>query len=219
MTMDSYTHSSYTLIQATDLIRQGVKHVLAQGDGKVPEDLRKDLTEWQVLGGANVGIPFELVRKVHRQLLETPISEGVTLYLHELMKGSEIILPTLKPLERNPKLVARLNRIKAQVEQREYNKMVGNVDASLPDTVDVNLAFELRTATREVSFMVNLLLTIVGCFVFGFFASYYAGFSVITCTFVGLLFGMVAFFADLYFLLKFESMDQFPTLKDKKKKN
>lgn len=28
---------------------------------------------------------------------------------------------------------------------------------------------------------------------------------------------MVAFFADLYFLLKFESMDQFPTLKDKKK--
>lgn len=88
--------------------------------------------------------------------------------------------------------------------------------------------------------MVNLLLTIVGCFVFGFFASYYAGFSVITvfsrsvcgsplcfcsycsfcqCTFVGLLFGMVAFFADLYFLLKFESMDQFPTLKDKKKKN
>ena len=78
MTMDSYTHSSYTLIQATDLIRQGVKHVLAQGDGKVPEDLRKDLTEWQALGSASVGIPFELVRKLQRQLLETPICKCTT---------------------------------------------------------------------------------------------------------------------------------------------
>lgn len=78
MIMDSYTHSSYTLIQATDLIRQGVKHVLAQGDGKVPEDLRKDLTEWQALGSASVGIPFELVRKLQRQLLETPICKCTT---------------------------------------------------------------------------------------------------------------------------------------------
>lgn len=134
------------------------------------------------------------------------------------MKGSEIVLPTLQPPKRNPKLVARLNKIKAQVEQREYNKMVGNVDTSLQETVDVNLAFEMRTATRELSFMVNLLLTIVGCFVFGFFASYYAGFPVITCTFVGLGFGMVAFFADLYFLLKFESLEHMAMTKDKVKK-
>ena len=73
MAMDSYTHSSYTLIQATDLIRQGVKHVLAQDGGRVPEDLRKQLTEWQNSGSANVGISFELVRRVHKQLSETPM--------------------------------------------------------------------------------------------------------------------------------------------------
>ena len=38
------------------------------------------------------------------------------------------------------------------------------------------------------------------------------------CTFVGLLFGMVAFFADLYFLLKYESLEYTASTKDKKNK-
>ena len=50
------------------------------------------------------------------------------MYLHELMKGSSVELPTPPPdPPRNPELEARIQRLRKEQERKEYDKMVHNV--------------------------------------------------------------------------------------------
>lgn len=68
--------------------------------------------------------------------------------------------------------------------------------------------------------MLNFLITVIGAFVFGYFAGYFAGYAMPTvghnnacyyfidtlcflqCVFLGLVFGITVFLADLYFLVR-----------------
>lgn len=49
---------------------------------------------------------------------------------HELLQGSSVLLPKPEFPPRNPELDARIQKLKAQQEHREYNEMVSNVDGS-----------------------------------------------------------------------------------------
>lgn len=51
-----------------------------------------------------------------------------TPYLHELMQGSDVILPKNEYQERNPELEARCQRLRREQEQRMYDQMTKNVD-------------------------------------------------------------------------------------------
>ena len=91
---DTYTHSSFTLLQTTELIREVVDHVLRQSGPEVPQELRSDLASWRDgqrgEGGRQRGmkeensssesvedvtsnIPFDLVKRAHKQLAKTPL--------------------------------------------------------------------------------------------------------------------------------------------------
>ena len=47
---------------------------------------------------------------------------------HQLISKCELILPEPKVAPRNPELEARIKKLKVKQEQREYEKMTGNVD-------------------------------------------------------------------------------------------
>lgn len=47
---------------------------------------------------------------------------------HELISKCELILPEPRLAPRNPELEARVQRLKKEQEQREYEKMTDNVD-------------------------------------------------------------------------------------------
>lgn len=49
---------------------------------------------------------------------------------HELLAGCELVLPVPKLPPRNPELEARVQRLRKEQEDREYRKMVGNIDSS-----------------------------------------------------------------------------------------
>ena len=78
---DSYSHDSYTLLQATGLIHEAVEHVLSQEGSEVSRTLQKELREWRDCRGKedSVGvedvacrhIEFELVTRIHKQLQST----------------------------------------------------------------------------------------------------------------------------------------------------
>ena len=73
------------------------------------------------------------------------------MYLHELVSGSRLVLPSLLPPPRvspcnyhsddrvcvcvlyiqNPELVKRLERIKREQEQKQYDEMVSDIDNSV----------------------------------------------------------------------------------------
>ncbi|XP_057570887.1 transmembrane protein 199 isoform X2 [Hippopotamus amphibius kiboko] len=68
-------------------------------------------------------VSFRLIRDLHQYLRE----RGSTLYLHELLEGSEIYLPEVVKPPRNPELVARLEKIKIQLANEEYKRITRNV--------------------------------------------------------------------------------------------
>lgn len=85
---DKYSHSSFTLLQTTELIREVVDHVLRQPVSAVPAELRSDLTSWRDLEqekrqknfhnhdsveDVSSSISFDLVKRAHKQLEKTPL--------------------------------------------------------------------------------------------------------------------------------------------------
>ena len=80
---DSYTHDSYTLLQATGLIHEAVEHVLSREGSEVSGVLRNELRKWRdgrgsegtagVEDAACRRIEFELVARIHKQLQATPM--------------------------------------------------------------------------------------------------------------------------------------------------
>ena len=51
-----------------------------------------------------------------------------TFSFHELMTSCEMVLPSPKYPPRNPELEARIKKLRAQQENREYNQMTRNID-------------------------------------------------------------------------------------------
>lgn len=51
-------------------------------------------------------------------------------YLHELVEGSQLILPANEIVERNPELEARCQRLKLEQDEYKYRQMTKNVDCA-----------------------------------------------------------------------------------------
>lgn len=102
---DTYTHSSFTLLQTTELIREVVDHVLRQPGPEVSQELRNDLTSWRDRKGGGGETPrdvrgedassesveditsnisFALVKRAHKQLAKTPLGAWLRTCTHLL---------------------------------------------------------------------------------------------------------------------------------------
>lgn len=56
-------------------------------------------------------------------------TSSTKIYFHELFQGSEVLLPKNVEIPRNEELEKRCKRLKAQQQNRDYNKMTKNVDS------------------------------------------------------------------------------------------
>lgn len=216
-------------VEATELIRGAVEHVLSK---ECDESLKAELVRWreakpelretgqegpEYCWQEGTPIQFDLVLKVHQQLKIHPLESG-PVYIHELVKGSSLCFPQVKLPSRNAELVARLERVKAMTDNKEYKRMVKNVDVSRSNSEFYSLGLEVQAANKQIWALLNFLLTVVGSFVFGFFVGYYAGYSTPVCVCVGLIFGTVVFMADLYFIVRTDLVSPKHSQKDSKHK-
>lgn len=67
---------------------------------------------------------------IHKYLNEARKSDPKIDYLHEIIKGSQLILPQNEITERNPDLEARCQRLKREQDDLKYRMMTKNVDCS-----------------------------------------------------------------------------------------
>jgi hypothetical protein len=127
-------------------------------------------------------------------------------YFHEILAGSDLFVPAYHEPERNPELNERIERLKAEQANREYDEMTKNVncnrlgfnkstDSFLPD---------MKSVKGQLITIANVFLTIGAAFVFGYKAIEY---STETKNFVlqisfGLFCAFLVAIADLYFLFK-----------------
>ncbi|XP_075710266.1 vacuolar ATPase assembly protein VMA12 [Rhinoderma darwinii] len=149
--------------------------------------------------GAGSCVPFSVLRELHTLLRE----RGSQIYLHELLEGSEIHLPVVALPERNPQLVARLEKIKAKLANEEYKRITKNVTCqSNRQGTLADLGRQVRPLKTIIITIFNFLVTIAAAFACTYIGSQYvftesAGrilSSVIVASFVGL--------AELYVLVR-----------------
>lgn len=65
-------------------------------------------------------------------------------YLHELIEGSEIILPENQEVPRNPELENRCKKLRAQQENKDYHDMTKNVDNVRKKYPEDTLAYQSK---------------------------------------------------------------------------
>ncbi|XP_036858125.2 transmembrane protein 199 isoform X1 [Manis javanica] len=116
-------------------------------------------------------VSFRLIRDLHQYLRE----RDSTLYLHELLEGSEIYLPEVVKPPRNPELVARLEKIKIQLANEEYKRITQNVtcqDSRHGGTLS-DLGKQVRSVKALVITIFNFIVTVAATFVCTYLGSQY----------------------------------------------
>ncbi|XP_074641507.1 vacuolar ATPase assembly protein VMA12-like [Tubulanus polymorphus] len=140
------------------------------------------------------------IKRIHKQDENKQVP-----YLHELLEGCEIKIPKFELPPRNPELEARIQRLKAEQANREYKEMTKNVSHHILEKKENTFGQDAKNMNSQLIAVFNFLLTIGGAFAFGYKATEYSmvlpNVPIQLC--VGMVFGTVVFFADLYFLVKY----------------
>ncbi|KAJ2101081.1 hypothetical protein IW146_009412 [Coemansia sp. RSA 922] len=150
---------------------------------KAKLDTRQDTTATISLAG---------VKALSRHL-QGDSANGKGIWVHQLLSGSRMHLeaPPTKP--RNPELVARLDKIKKQLEEQEYKRMTAGIDVRMRgipahNSVGGDLLFpavpgvrtgqapgfgsvkqEMGAVNQQISVIINILFSALGV---GFAVSY-----------------------------------------------
>ncbi|XP_053562183.1 transmembrane protein 199 [Bombina bombina] len=149
--------------------------------------------------GPGAIVSFNLLRELH-QVLREKVSP---VYLHELLEDSEVYLPEVKIPERNPQLVARLEKIKANLANEEYKKITRNISCQAKQNGTLaELSRQVRPLKTIIITVCNFFVTVVAAFACTYIGSQYlftetAG-RVLSAVIVASIVGL----AELYVLVR-----------------
>ncbi|XP_015101300.1 transmembrane protein 199 isoform X1 [Vicugna pacos] len=151
-------------------------------------------------GGTERLISFHLIRALHQYLRE----RDSTLYLHELLEGSEIYFPEVVKPPRNPELVARLEKIKIQLANEEYERITRNVtcqDSRHGGTLS-DLGKQVRSVKALVITIFNFIVTVAAAFVCTYLGSQYIFTEMTSRILAALIVASVVGLAELYVMVR-----------------
>ncbi|KAM5308802.1 transmembrane protein 199 [Glossophaga mutica] len=145
-------------------------------------------------------VPFRLIRDLHQYLRE----RDSTLYLHELLEGSEIYLPEVVKPPRNPELVARLEKIKIQLANEEYKQITRNVTCQdlRRGGILSDLGKEVRSVKALVITIFNFIVTVAAAFVCTYLGSQYVFTEMASQVLAALIVASVVGLAELYLMVR-----------------
>ncbi|KAJ1744307.1 hypothetical protein LPJ78_000399 [Coemansia sp. RSA 989] len=116
-------------------------------------------------------IPLSSIKLLSRKLQEN----GQDIWIHQLLQGSQLYVEPPKPKPRNPELKARLDKIKQELDELEYQRMTANVApmskapvAAIPGVrygqsgASASIKKEFRDANKTISAIINILFSAVG---------------------------------------------------------
>lgn len=98
------------------------------------KEIKKDKTSKK---DKTTSLSLSEVKQLKRDLDEST-------YLCDIIDGAELKLPQNEVVERNPVLEKRIQRLKAEQEQRVYNTMTKNVDSSRKFMPEDTISFQCK---------------------------------------------------------------------------
>ncbi|XP_006011052.1 transmembrane protein 199 [Latimeria chalumnae] len=188
-----------TAVRGGRRLRETMAEVL-RGDGVglalgLTEELRSLLNQ-----GDDPVVSFSLLRKLHAALRQ----RGSTVYLHELLEGSEIYLPEVEKPKRNPELVARLEKIKAKLANEEYNRITRNVNCQQLNRYGTlnDLGRQVRSVKALLVTIFNFVVTVVAAFACTYLGSQYLFTEITARVLLAVIAASVVGLAELYVLVR-----------------
>ncbi|XP_071849353.1 transmembrane protein 199-like [Apostichopus japonicus] len=195
-----------TTLKISPFVIENIDRVLKSKEA--PEGLKRELRSHRndAVSKKCVSLPYHVVKEVYDFTQSSADStKEEKLYFHEFLEGCEIYFPPQKEPERNPELLARLERLKREQDNKQYNEMTNNVQQEVAGKhAFEGFGREVRSVKKQLMGMLNFILTLVGSFTFGYMAAYYAGQSIPTRVMIGLFLTLITAAADLYFIVKTE---------------
>ncbi|XP_077996260.1 vacuolar ATPase assembly protein VMA12-like [Glandiceps talaboti] len=187
-------------VTLSDKIRRVIETILTDDDLPVKLKSKLETFSSNKQNEEVQSIPFDTVQLCHHQLTKDGTS---SLYLHELLDDSDVYFPPLPKRQRNPELVARLERLKREQEEKEYKRMTKGINTeTLKKSTFAEFGAEVRSVKKQLMTVFNSFLTVICAFVFGYMAASYSHQPVALCILVGILLSTIVGIADLYFIAK-----------------
>lgn len=165
--------------------------------GNIPENIHQLITS-----STDVLITNSDLKWIGNYMKQNP--DGIT-YLHQLMEGCIIELPTLPlPPPRSPELENRLARLRKEQEQKQYEKMVKNVTFTSQPQTNESFAAELKVLNRQLLEVMGFVISLFAAFMFGFVGiNFMIGpLDLGIRALLGVVIALIVAVAELYFLAR-----------------
>lgn len=166
----------------------------------VPQSIQQKISADDTTESCEIKLTTQEIKWCHDKMRERGIPERV----HELLAESQIILPRYEPPPRNPELEARVQKLRFEQENREYQDMVKSVDkGNYTGGMEIGeIGKDLRTVNRHIVSGLQYLMSIIGSFfaVFiglGMVTQDY-GVRALVATIAALIVGL----AEMYFIIR-----------------
>lgn len=151
----------------------------------------------------DVLLSIEDCNYLHDHLNEENKKNGKKIWLHELLEGSEIILPKNKEVARDKELEKRCNSLRQQQANAAYFRMTKNfyMKKYAPDDT---IGHQLKQINKDLLAVFQFIISVIVGFVFGFI-----GIELLTGYIdhgtkivLGIVCAIIVAVAELYFLIK-----------------
>ncbi|XP_043467086.1 transmembrane protein 199 [Leptopilina heterotoma] len=136
-------------------------------------------------------------------------SSDEKVYLHELLETADVCLPTPPVKPKNPELVARLIKLQAQQNARDYASMTKGVNPYKKIFPEDSIAAQIKEMNKQLIAVAQFVLSVMAGFAFGFIGVELIvgdldfGFRLL----LGIMISLIIALAEIYFLAKKLSED------------
>ena len=181
------------------IIQELEQSLETHSESEIGEERKADEFREKELKFSSLKRVFELYKEAEK--LDSVYFSQSKIFIHQLLSGSDVYFSPPKNPERNPKLVARLEKIQHKLDNLTYSKMVANLGEKQVDRG--SLAIDMKSLNIQAIHAFNILLSFVCAFAFGFAAGYYSGLDNALSSLIGVALCIPVLLADMYFLLKY----------------
>lgn len=151
---------------------------------------------------ANTILKIEDLRWLNKYLQKYRKTATKMIYLHELFDDSDVILPTPKETPRNPELEARIQKLKAQQNNREYQTMTKSIDSMRKFLPEDSISYQMKQINKQLIAVAQFIFSVIAGFAFGFIGieliigNLDFGFRLL----LGIICALIVALAEIYFL-------------------
>ncbi|XP_034942916.1 transmembrane protein 199 [Chelonus insularis] len=144
------------------------------------------------------------IKWLNNYLIEYRKNSDTKIYLHELLQNIELNLPSPKITPRSPELEARIQKLTAEQNTREYRAMTKEIDPGRKRFPEDTIAYQMKEINKQLIAVAQFIFSVIAAFAFGFIGielivgNLDFGFRLL----LGIICGLIVALAEIYFLAK-----------------